>query len=321
MSHRRAFGTPWDGWLLVTRLAASPVSWGIDFADHPDNVSWRVVLDEIAQSGLHDLELGPVDYIPTESVREELERRGLRALGTWLVLPLSAPRAEIDALGSVLPTLDLIAASRGTHVILIDRAGGERASTAGRPAAARRLTGPERARFAQNVLEIAGLARERGLDVTFHPHTATFVEFEDEIEWLLEATAAEGLRLCLDTAHMAWAGMDPALSLRRYGSALGHVHLKDLDRERVASAQARELGFWEAIAAGVFCPIGSGCVRFGAVAQALREIGYRGLATIEQDRAPRDAGPALAQLRTSLVHLEAAFDERFSCAAPPAPAL
>jgi inosose dehydratase len=293
----------------VTRLAASPVSWGIDFADHPDNAPWSVVLDEIAQSGLRDLELGPVGYIPTARAREELERRGLRALGTWLVLPLSAPRSEIEAIGSVLPTLDLLAASGGAHAILIDRAGGERATTAGRPAVARRLDGDERRTFLRNVREIVGLARERGLDVTFHPHTATFVEFEDEIDWLLDATAADGLRLCLDTGHLAWAGMDPAAALRGYAPVLGHVHLKDLGRERVAAAQAARLGFWEAIAAGVFCPIGQGCVRFDAVASALREIGYAGAATVEQDRAPGDAGHALGQLRASIEHLAGAFGD------------
>lgn len=296
----------------MTRLAASPVSWGIDFADHPDNVPWQVVLDEIAQSGLRDLELGPVGYIPTATVREELSRRGLSALGTWLVLPLSASREEIDAIGSVGPTLELIQASGGAHVILIDRPCEERASTAGRPSAARRLGADERDRFLHNVSEIAELARARDLDVTFHPHTATFVEFEDEVQWLLEATAAEGLRLCLDTAHLAWAGMDPAASLRRYAAVLGHVHLKDLDRDRVADAQARKLDFWKAIASGVFCPIGAGCVSFQSVADALQEIGYAGAATIEQDRAPADAGPALAQLRGSIAHLERAFGDRLS---------
>lgn len=296
----------------MATLAASPVSWGIDFADHPDNPPWHVVLDEIASSGLRDLELGPVGYIPTAAAGQELAQRGLRALGTWLVLPLSASRAEIEAIGTVQPTIELIQASGGSHVILIDRAGGERGQSAGRPSAARRLDEQERARFAGNVLRIAELARGRGLDVTFHPHTATFVEFEDEIEWLLEQTAADGLRLCLDTAHLTWAGMDPAESLRRYAGVLGHVHLKDLDRDRVAMAQAQALDFWEAIAAGVFCPIGAGCVSFQEVADALRDVGYQGAATIEQDRAPRDAGPALAQLRASIAHLQAAFGAQLS---------
>lgn len=296
----------------MTSLAASPVSWGIDFADHPDNTPWQVVLDEIAQSGLRDLELGPVGYIPTATARTELSRRGLRAIGTWLVLPLSSTRAEIEAIGTARPTIELIRAAGGEHVILIDRPGGERASAAGRPDQARRLNSDERKRFLANVLQIAELARDCGLGITYHPHTATFIEFEDEVEWLLEVTAEANIQLCLDTAHMTWAGMDPAASLRRYAQVLGHVHLKDLDRGWVTRAQERQLGFWEAIAAGVFCPIGSGCVSFESVAAALREIGYAGSATIEQDRAPANAGPALEQLCASIAHLEGAFGQRLS---------
>lgn len=298
-----------SGHASMATLAASPVSWGIDFADHPSNTPWPVVLDEIAASGLHALELGPVGYLPVATVRDELERRGLRALGTWLVLPLAGSADELEAIGTVRPTLELIAASGGAHVILIDRPGEERAATAGRPAVARRLSPAERRRFAGNVRAIAELARSRGLDVTFHPHTATFVEFEDEVEWLLQATAADDLRLCLDTGHLAWAGMDPAASLRRYAGQLGHVHLKDLDRARVARAQAHRLGFWDAIASGVFCPIGEGCVDFDAVARTLAQIGYDGAATVEQDRAPGDARQALAQLRASVARLARAFGD------------
>jgi inosose dehydratase len=289
------------------RLAASISSWGIDFADHPDNAPWLVVLDEIAQSGLRDLELGPVGYTPTASVRHELDQRGLRSIGSWLVVPLSSSREEIEAIGSVTRTLDMIAASGGAHVILIDSADGERTLTAGRASAARRLTRDERKLFARNTLEIVDLARQRELDVTFHPHTATFVEFEDEIEWLLEATASEGLRLCLDTGHLMWAAMDPAVMLRRHARVLGHVHLKDLDRDQVELARAEKLGYWEAIEAGAFCSIGAGSVSFAAVAATLKEIGYQGSATIEQDRAPADWAHALPQLRESIIHLQAAF--------------
>jgi inosose dehydratase len=64
---------------------------------------------------------------------------------------------------------------------------------------------------------------------------------------------------------------------------------------------------WEAIGAGVFCPIGEGCVDFVAVAEALDAVGYDGAATVEQDRAPGDAASALDQLHASIAHLTKAF--------------
>jgi len=64
----------------------------------------------------------------------------------------------------------------------------ERMATAGRPAAAERL--PERA-FAllcDTVHAVAETAARHGVRVAFHPHAGTAVEFEDEVERLLEQT-------------------------------------------------------------------------------------------------------------------------------------
>jgi inosose dehydratase len=79
------------------------------------------------------------------------------------------------------------------------------------------------------------------------------------------------------------------------------VHLKDVD-PRIA---ARKLPFWDAVAAGVFCPIGSGGVDFAGVLGALSGRGYRGAAVLEQDRRPGSGDPA-ADVRRSLAHVRAA---------------
>ena len=44
-------------------------------------------------------------------------------------------------------------------------------------------------------------AEEYGLDVTMHAHAAGFVEFEDEIEDVLNAIDPKLLGVCLDTGH------------------------------------------------------------------------------------------------------------------------
>ena len=79
------------------------------------------------------------------------------------------------------------------------------------------------------------------------------------------------------------------------------MHLKDLD----AGVRDRGLDFWPAVAAGVFCPLGEGVVDLAAVLGALRDAGYDGYATIEQDRVP-GAGSPLDDLRRSVDVLEAA---------------
>jgi inosose dehydratase len=80
------------------------------------------------------------------------------------------------------------------------------------------------------------------------------------------------------------------------------VHLKDLDRARLDRVLATGGGFWEAVAAGVFRPLGSGSVDLPAVLSALDDAGYRGWATVEQDRVPGGGDP-VADVRRSVDYL------------------
>ena len=72
--------------LANIRLAASPTTWGVDFADNPRNPAWSQVLDEIEASGVDTLELGPVGYLPEDPqiLGPELESRGLSTAGTFM---------------------------------------------------------------------------------------------------------------------------------------------------------------------------------------------------------------------------------------------
>ena len=291
------------------RLATGPVTWGVDFADAPGNPPWTQVLDEIAASGLGALELGPVGYLPEDPavLRAALARRGLTAVGSFVFEALHDP-ARADAIAAVARrAAALVAAAGGDVLVIIDRPGPERAATAGRSAAAQRLAPRRWADLVGTTLRVADVARAHGLRPVVHPHAGSFLEFEDELERLLADT---DLDLCLDTGHLAYAGVDPVSALARHADRLGHVHLKDVD----GAVLARGLGFWDAIAAGVFCPLGTGIVDVrGALGQLARQ-GYDGWATIEQDRAGGSGAP-LADLRRSLRACGLAEEARWSASA------
>lgn len=278
---------------MTLRLAAGPVSWGVDFADAPDNPAPEVVLDGIAAAGVRWLELGPAGYLPAG--REALERRGLRAVGTFVFARFHDPREEVTR--ATAAALDAIEAAGGSRLVLIDRPSDERAATAGRSAAARRLDERAWTAMVDRLRRAAEAAAERGVHAVVHPHAGGFIEFEDEIERLLAET---DLGLCLDTGHALYADIDPAALIRRHAARLRHLHLKDVTHS------APELGFWEAVAAGVFCPLGDGLLDLAALRDALADAGYDGFATIEQDRRPGTAGDPVADLRTSVARLRAA---------------
>lgn len=285
-------------------LAASPTSWGVDFADTPSNPPWPEVLDDIKQSGLGALELGPVGYLPEDGaiLRAALERRGLNAVGSFVFEPLHTPRHAEEVLVVTRRACRAIQAAGGEILVVIDRPGGERAPTAGCSRLAQRLSKRRWEAMLALLDHISEIADHHGLTPTFHPHAGSYVEFQDEIERLLDDSA---LPLCLDTGHAAYAGIEPEQAIVTYAARLSHVHLKDVNPSVLQRGGERPLGFWEAIAAGVFCPLGAGVVDFAAVLSALNRAGYRGYATIEQDRVPGTGAP-LEDLRASLQVLAAA---------------
>lgn len=144
-----------------------------------------------------------------------------------------------------------------------------------------------------------------GVDDTIHPHAGSYIEFEDEIDGLAREIEPVEAGFCLDTGHLAYAGMDPAAMLRRYAGRLDYVHFKDIDGSTFARVAARRTPFFEACAEGVMCPIGRGTIDYGGIARVLDEIGYSGYIAIEQERDPRMVGGASGDLAASRAFLRA----------------
>jgi inosose dehydratase len=270
----------------------------VDFADRADNPAWGTVLDDIERSGIGALELGPVGYLPEDPavLREVLESRALTAVGSFVFESLHDSSCRDHVLEVAERACRAISAAGGNVLVIIDRPGLQRAATAGRSHLAQRLSTGRWLVMVEVVRAVAGLAEEHGLRPAFHPHAGSYVEFADEIERLLEDTS---IGLCLDTGHAAYAGIPAEDALTAYASRLVHLHLKDTDPRVLDRVRLEHLGFWQAIEAGVFCPVGQGLVNIRRVAAALERADYDGFATIEQDRTP-GSGTPLADLTKSL---------------------
>jgi inosose dehydratase len=97
--------------------------------------------------------------------------------------------------------------------VLIDSISPRRAPTAGRADASRadgsgrmvRLPRPHRHRGKMG-------AEDYGLTVGIHAHAAGFMDFEPELERLLDEVDDKILKICFDTGHHSYAGFDPVAS-------------------------------------------------------------------------------------------------------------
>jgi inosose dehydratase len=281
----------------MVKLATGPVTWGVDFADAAGNPPWQEVLDDIERSGVGALELGPVGYLPEDPavLAEALTSRALTAVGSFVFEDFHDQAQSRRIAATAIRACRAIAAAGGSVLVIIDRPGPTRAATAGRADDAARLRGPAWRGMLDRFEATASVARDHGLAPVVHPHAGSFVEFEDEIERLLDGTS---LDLCLDTGHAAYAGLDPAAALTAYAPRIAHVHLKDVSANVLRDVRARKRGFWQAIERGVFCPLGDGAVALPEVLTALAESGYDGFATIEQDRVAGSGSPLHDLLRS-----------------------
>ena len=139
---------------------------------------------------------------------------------------------------------------------------------------------------------IAEAAADRGVLAVLHPHVGTMVENRSEVERVL---AGSTIRLCLDTGHLLIGGTDPLQLARDVPGRIAHAHLKDVDASLAAEVQAGRLTYTEAVARGMYTPLGAGDVDIAGIVTALRSNGYDGWFVMEQDTIldgePVDEGP------------------------------
>jgi len=282
-------------------VANGPVSWGVDRPDMPGAPGWEEVFDEISAAGYRLCELGPLGYLPNDNrqVRVELESRGLGVAGSYIFEPLHDRGRHQDIAEITEITCARIAALGGRYLVVIDVVSDERGATAGRSEAARRLQGDDYQALLAGLRMATSIAVQHGLIPVLHPHSGSYIEFEDEIEKVLGDTASDGLQLCIDTGHFIYAGVEPVRFLAEHRDRTPYLHFKDINPVVHQKVLSDGVGFFDAISLGVFRPVGQGMVDFGALAAELAN-GFDGPGTIEQDRDFNGPTTALEDAKASL---------------------
>jgi len=292
---------------MTIRIGNAPCSWGIEFASDPSYPTWQSVLDQCADAGYEGIELGPIGYMPEDPaiLTPALAERGLEITGGVVFRAFHDAAMWDDVEVASRRTCKALAAHGAEHLVLIDSISPRRAHTAGRADEAEQMDKAGWTGFRDRIATIARMGTEEyGLTVGIHAHAAGFMDFEPELERLLDEVDERILKICFDTGHHSYAGFDPVAFMDRHMSRISYMHFKDIDPVVKADVVANRTDFYKACGQGIFCNLGEGDVDFPAVRKRLLDSGFEGWCTVEQDCDPSLPGTALEDAKTNRTYLQ-----------------
>jgi sugar phosphate isomerase/epimerase len=140
-----------------------------------------------------------------------------------------------------------------------------------------------------DVLNTAGeAARRQGLTLCYHNHAFELEPLEGKVplDLLLESTDPALVKLQMDVYWMSRGGRNPAAEIRRLGSRVATLHLKDMDdtpERRITSVGRGTINFREVLAAAADAKVRDYFVEQDAPADPLEAIrsSYAHLAQLE----------------------------------------
>jgi inosose dehydratase len=234
-----------------------------------------------------------------------LAERGLEIIGGVVFRAFHDPAKWDDVQDASHRTCKALVAHGAQHLVLIDSISPRRAPTAGRATEAEQMDRAEWTAFRDRIATIAKIgAQEYGLTVGIHAHAAGFIDFEPELERLLDEVDESILKICFDTGHHSYAGFDPVAFMDRHINRISYMHFKDIDPVVKADVVANRTDFYKACGQGIFCNLGKGDVDFPAVRKRLLDAGFEGWCTVEQDCDPSMPGTPLEDARANREYLQ-----------------
>jgi inosose dehydratase len=291
----------------MIKIGNAPCSWGIEFASDPAYPTWQSVLSQCAGAGYKGIELGPIGYMPEDPaiLSDELAKNNLSIIGGVVFRPFHDAAKWDEVMDASVRTCKALVAHGAKHLVLIDSISPRRAPTAGRADEAEQMDNAEWSAFRDRIATIAKMGTEEyGLTVGMHAHAAGFIDFEPELERLLDEVDESILKICFDTGHHSYAGYDPVAFMKRHIDRISYMHFKDIDPAVKADVVANRTDFYKACGQGIFCNLGQGDVDFPSVRQVLLDAGFEGWCTVEQDCDPSMPGTPLEDAESNRKYLE-----------------
>lgn len=286
-------------------IGSAPDSWGVWFADDPEQVDPGRFLDEVAEAGYTWIELGPVGYLPTDAhqLQDQLDAHRLKVSAGTVFEHLHQLDSWDDVWQQVSTVGALTKAVGGEHIVVIPDVW--RDHKTGEPKEPRELTVEQWELLTNGMNELGKrIGDEYGLKVQFHSHADSHVGYQADIERFLAATDPAYVNLCLDTGHVAYYGGDSLELINRYPDRIGYLHLKQVDPAVRDTVLHEDLSFPEAVRRGVMTEPPAGEPELGPILDAVIKLERPLYGIVEQDLYPCPADVPLPIAARTLTYLQ-----------------
>jgi len=262
----------------TSKITASIWPWGTQTREQME-----LAAKEISEIGYHNFESVKAAIYAYDmdlaAYKEVCNRYDVKPVSFYFHLPVPA---AVDAFFSNIDKeLDFIA-NLGVKLISLQASGSPRPSE-----------GPNSMSAEDKQWELDLIARfcEKsnafGISSNLHPHRNTWVQYEDEIDYIMQNLDAKLLSFCPDTAHLIRGLCDPVEVVKRYADRVKFTHFKDTNAATYKDEEG-SLGMAKAgmEVYGDFLELGTGIVDFKGVFDVLKSVNYDGYMCEELDKAP-----------------------------------
>ena len=133
----------------------------------------------------------------------------------------------------------------------------------------------------KTITRVEKFAKEYDIRVAIHNHGPEDKEWPSPLDVLAVVRTMDArMGSCVDVGHCTRAGVDPVDAIRKVGSRVFDVHMKDLAQPDAKESQVA---------------VGEGVLRIPAIFDALRSIGYKGFVDLEYEIFPDNPVPGVTE--------------------------
>ena len=273
-------------------LGIAPIGWTND--DMPQlggENTFEQCISEAALAGFQGTEVGGKYPTDPAKLKKAMDFRDLKIASQWFSSFLCEKSYEENEAAFIkqLDFLEAVGANRINVCELTRCLFASKESMFG--SAKPKATDSEWRKLSSGLDKLGAIASKRGFKLCFHHHMATVVQTVAETRRLMETTNPKYVYLCFDTGHFTFAGEDAVAACREFAPRIGHVHLKDIRKDKMDRAVKEDFYFRQAVLENCFTVPGDGCVDYPSIFKILDDEGYEGWLLVEAEQDPAKSNP------------------------------